>query len=187
MSDHNGTAPSGQNATAPSAQNGTANGGKGGPGGAAPAHGPGSSAPFSAELENDRLSKYLILVCGAVAVAMILWTLSNILIRYVRRVASLNNDTQRYFAIPSKKFSWFKKNLLYAPISRKRHNREIQLSSAVNIGTLPTRLQLLFIVGYFATNLAFCLVDIPFHDNFDTAASQLRNRTGVLAVVNMVR
>ncbi len=174
----NATAP--QNATAPHNATGAA------AGAAAGGHGSGSYPPLSAEAENDRLSKFLLLVCGCVALAVLTWVVANVLIRHVRRLVSLNNETQRYFALPSAKFSFVKRNILYAPISRKRHNREMQLSAAVNMGTLPTRLQLLFLVGYFTTNLVFCLIDIPFHANFDSAASQLRNRSGVLAVVNMI-
>ncbi len=170
----------GHNTTA--SQNATgAAGGKGAGG-----QGSGSYPPLSAELENDRLSKFLLIVCGTVAIAVIVWTLTNLLVRHMRRVVSLNNETQRYFAIPAKQLSFIKRNLVYAPILRRRHNREMQLSAAINMGTLPTRLQLFFLIGYFATNIAFCVMDIPFHGNFDSAASQLRNRTGVLAVVNMI-
>jgi hypothetical protein len=168
------------------AQNATAGSSGGGGGGQGGGHGAGSFESISAELENDRLGNFLLIVCGSVAVAMIAWVISNLVVRYVRRVASLNNDRQRYFAQPSWKMSWFKKNLLYAPISRKRHNREIQLSSAINIGTLPTRLQLLFLIGYAVANVVFSVWGIAFHDNFATGVSQLRNRTGVLAVINMI-
>jgi len=130
--------------------------------------------------------RFLLAVCGGLAVALLFWRLGNIAVRYLRTVTSLNNDRQVYYAQPSKNTSWFKRNVLYAPIYRKRHNRELQLSSAINMGTLPTRLQLALLVGYFATNVAFSVVGIQFHSNFDTAASQLRNRTGVLSVVNMV-
>ncbi|KAF3059220.1 Ferric/cupric reductase transmembrane component 2 [Daldinia childiae] len=69
---------------------------------------------------------------------------------------------------------------------RKRHNREFQLSSAINVGTLPTRFQFLFLVGYFATNIAFCVIHIPFAESFADACKQLRNRSGTLAVANMI-
>jgi hypothetical protein len=35
-------------------------------------------------------------------------------------------------------WSNIKKYILYAPLGKKRHNRELQLSSAVNVGTLPS-------------------------------------------------
>ncbi|ERS99683.1 uncharacterized protein SPSK_08899 [Sporothrix schenckii 1099-18] len=144
------------------------------------------SPAFNPGLENRLLAKYLLLIVGSVAAAMFVYRATYALLRHVRTVTSLQNETQRYYARPHAKTSWLKRNLVYAPIFHKRHNREIQLSSAVNIGTLPTRLQLAFIVAYFCTNVAFCLIDIQLHSNFATAAAQLRNRSGVLAVVNMV-
>ena len=102
-------------------------------------------------------------------------------------MACLNNDTQRYFVAPSQAFASFKKHLIYAPVFSKRHNREFKLSAAVNVGTLPTRLQLLFLMAYFGTNVVFCVVSITWDGAFATVCQQLMNRTGVLAVVNMVR
>jgi hypothetical protein len=99
-------------------------------------------------------------------------------------MACLNNDTQFYFTRPSEKFAAIKKHILYAPVFSKRHNREFQLSTAINVGTLPTRLQLAFLVGYLGTNVIFCVYGIQFSGT--TAAQYLRNRTGILAVVNMV-
>ena len=34
--------------------------------------------------------------------------------------------------------------------------------------------------------IAFCVIDIPFSSNLDTAAPLLRNRAGTLAIVNMI-
>lgn len=137
-------------------------------------------------MENESLSNYLLIVCGAVSAALIVWRVTTGLARYIRTVTNLTNDTQRYYARPSGKFSWIKKNLLYSPLFRKRHNREFQLSSAINVGTLPTRFQFLFLFAYFATNVAFCVINIPFAGSFNDACKQLRNRSGTLATVNMI-
>ncbi|KAF7539864.1 hypothetical protein G7Z17_g12311 [Cylindrodendrum hubeiense] len=138
------------------------------------------------EEDNVALSNYLFIICGAVSVAVIIWKLADVINKTVRKVACLNNDRQRYFAIPSSTLASVKRHVLYAPIFRKRHNREIQLSSAVNIGTLPTRFQLLFLTSYFATNVVFCVIDIPFAQTNEIAAAGLRNRAGVLSVLNMI-
>ncbi|KAK4137808.1 hypothetical protein BT67DRAFT_371611 [Trichocladium antarcticum] len=132
------------------------------------------------------LSHYLLIVLGAISAALAIWRITTLLVRYVRTVTCLQNDTQRYFAQPSEKYSWLKKNVVYAPILSKRHNREFQLSSALNAGTLPTRLQLVFLLGYLATNVAFCVITIDFSGEFTAVAKLVRNRTGVLAVVNMI-
>ncbi|KAK3692804.1 ferric reductase like transmembrane component-domain-containing protein [Podospora appendiculata] len=132
------------------------------------------------------LSNYLYVVLGSISVALIAWRIFTVLTRYIRTVSCLNNDRQTYFATASAKVSWFKKNVQYSPILGKRHNREFQLSSAVNVGTLPTRLQLVFLAGYFATNIAFCVMTIDFSQPFAAVSSLVRNRTGILATVNMV-
>ncbi|KAI0180885.1 ferric reductase NAD binding domain-containing protein [Hypoxylon sp. FL1284] len=152
----------------------------------AAASGEGQAAGWTPKMENESLSNYLLIICGAVSIALIVWRVSTGLTRYIRTVTSLNSDTQRYYVQASTKFSWIKKNLLYSPLFSKRHNREFQLSSAINVGTLPTRFQFLFLVAYFATNVAFCVVNIPFAESYADACKQLRNRSGVLATVNMI-
>ncbi|PVH86809.1 hypothetical protein DL98DRAFT_285643 [Cadophora sp. DSE1049] len=139
-----------------------------------------------ANVLNQDFYNYLFIICGSLVVAMIMWRMSTELVKYVRQLTSLNNDTQSYFVAPSEKFASFKKHLLYAPVFSKRHNREFQLSSAVNMGTLPTRLQLAFLVGYFGTNIAFCVVSINWDLAYADTLKQLRNRTGILSVVNMI-
>ncbi|KAI0901903.1 ferric reductase like transmembrane component-domain-containing protein [Annulohypoxylon nitens] len=149
------------------------------------APGQGQASGWTPAMENESLSNYLLIICGAVSAALIIWRITVALTTYIRTVTSLTNETQRYYVRTSSKWAWVKKNLLYSPLFRKRHNREFQLSSAINVGTLPTRFQFLFILGYFATNVAFCVVHIPF-ESFQDAAKQLRNRSGTLAVVNMI-
>ncbi|KAI5460071.1 ferric reductase like transmembrane component-domain-containing protein [Mariannaea sp. PMI_226] len=138
------------------------------------------------EISNEQLSNYLFIICGAISVAVIVWRLTDVINKLVRKIAGLNNDRQRYFTIPSPNFAALKRHLLYAPILNKRHNREIQLSSAVNIGTLPTRFQMLFLTAYFAVNVIFCVIEIPFAETVDIAAAQIRNRAGVLSTLNMI-
>lgn len=140
----------------------------------------------AAEAKNGNLAKYLMIVCGAVSAAVIVWKVCERIIRLTRHVSCLNNDKQRYFAIPSQRVASLKRNLLYAPVFSKRHNREIQLSKAINVGTLPTRFQLLFLVAYFVSNIIWCVIDIDYSADMKSACSIIRNRTGVLSTVNMV-
>lgn len=146
----------------------------------------GSNSAIDPKVENVLLSNYLYYVLAVLGAVVIIYEVYILLVRYMRTVGALNNPTQHYFARESWRDAFFKRSIQYAPIWNKRHNREFALSSAINMGTLPTRLQLIVLAGYFATNVAFCVVDISFHGNFDTWIDQLRNRTGVLAVVNMV-
>lgn len=139
-----------------------------------------------ADMFNDAFYNYLFIVCASMIAFMFLWRVTIEGIKYVRTLTCLANDTQRYYAIPSAKWASFKKHILYAPIFSKRHNREIQLSSALNVGTLPTRFQLFVLAGYFGTNVAFCVISIDWNQSYATAAKELRNRTGILSVVNMI-
>jgi hypothetical protein len=144
------------------------------------------AAVNAAGLDQD-FYNYLLIICGALVVALVIWRVWSESVKHVRMLTCLNNETQRYFTLPSQSYASFKKHFLYAPIFSKRHNREFQLSAAINVGTLPTRFQLLFLMSYFGTNIAFCVVSIDWHEDFVTVAMQVRNRTGILAVLNMVR
>ncbi|KAK2630133.1 hypothetical protein QTJ16_000953 [Diplocarpon rosae] len=135
---------------------------------------------------NQDFYNYLFIICGSLVVAMMCWRVGIESVKYVRHLTCLNNETQSYFVAPSERFASFKKHLLYAPVFSKRHNRELQISSAINMGTLPTRLQGLFLMAYFGTNVAFSVVSIDWSLPYADALVQLRNRTGVLAVVNMI-
>lgn len=145
-----------------------------------------TAAASNADALNQDFYNYIFIVLASLIVALGIWRFGIESVKYVRTLTCLNNDTQRYFAVPSRAFAAIKKNILYAPVFRKRHNREIQLSAAINVGTLPTRFQLVFLAGYFGTNIAFCVVSIQWSASYKTVCDQLRNRTGTLAVVNMV-
>ncbi|KAH8803705.1 ferric reductase like transmembrane component-domain-containing protein, partial [Xylogone sp. PMI_703] len=116
---------------------------------------------------------------------LLVWRVAIASFRYLRKLTSLNDNAQTYFARPSTTFAAFKKHVLYAPVFRKRHNREFQLSSAITIGTLPTRLELIFLIAYSATNVAFSFAHIEWTNPL-LITQQLRNRTGILSMVNMI-
>ncbi|TVY23636.1 Ferric reductase transmembrane component [Lachnellula hyalina] len=139
-----------------------------------------------AKAHNQDFYNYIFIVLASLIAAFTLWRVGIESVKYVRTLTCLNNDTQKYFAVPSKSWASFKKHLLYAPVFSKRHNREIQLSSAMNVGTLPTRFQLIFLLSYFGTNVIFCVYSIDWALPAASAAKELRNRTGILAVVNMI-
>jgi len=146
--------------------------------------------PSPADLENFRICNYTLYTWIAIVAALLAyrWTLT--LHRHIRRLVNINQGTssdgrQKYFSMPGEKFAAVKRHLITAPLFRKRHNREFKMSAAMNVGTLPGRLQTLFIAGYFAMNIAFCVISINWNDKksfYDDA----RNRTGVLATLNMI-
>ncbi|KAG0651412.1 Ferric reductase B [Hyphodiscus hymeniophilus] len=84
--------------------------------------------------------------------------------------------------------SWWKvkKHVLYAPLWKKRHNREIRLSSAMNMGTLPSRFHFILLTLYVISNFAYCAaLNYNELDKYSVVA-ELRGRSGVLAVINMI-
>ncbi|KAI1472559.1 ferric reductase like transmembrane component-domain-containing protein [Daldinia caldariorum] len=81
---------------------------------------------------------------------------------------------------------WMKRNLIYAPLWKKRHNREIKISSAISIGTLPSRLHSVILGVYLISNLVYlCHVDW-YQENRYALAAEIRGRSGMLSLVNMV-
>jgi len=88
-----------------------------------------------------------------------------------------------------RQWSWMpglKRRVLYAPLWKKRHNREIRLSAAVNMGTLPSRLHALLLFVYLGSNIAYMfLLDWSKENKFSLLA-EVRGRAGTLALVNMV-
>jgi predicted ferric reductase len=108
---------------------------------------------------------------------------------HMRRISAMSTSRsqQNYWAYDSSPI-WpaFKKDILYAPLGKKRHNREIQLSKASNYGTIPSRLHLILLVLYVASNIAYC--SILDYGRIEKAAiiAEVRGRTGILATANMV-
>jgi len=115
---------------------------------------------------------------------IVLWKVFRGLMKYVRKVASIHDHNQHYFAIPDQNLSFLKKNILYAP-TWPSQGRVFKLGS-VNAGVVPSRIELFFLTTYFLINVVFSLLYIPFRSSAPDAMIQLRNRTGCLAVVNMV-
>jgi hypothetical protein len=107
----------------------------------------------------------------------------------IRLVANLgsNGDNQTYWKITQ--WSWMpglKRRLMYAPLGHKRHNREFRLSSAMHMGTLPSRLHSIIIAFYVLTNLIYMVVLNWNNENRFSFVAELRGRSGTLSVVNMV-
>ena len=140
--------------------------------------------------EMSDLTKYMghnfLYALSACVVAIFIFRIVLYVNQYIRTIACITNNTQRYFAIPNTNWSWFKNKILYAPVLRVRHNREIRLSSAVNMGTLPTRFQALFLLSIVVTNVTVCVYGIPWSDPSFKVLPFLRNRTGTVSVANLI-
>lgn len=108
---------------------------------------------------------------------------------YVRLLYCLKADRaqQVYWSIDRNSFwPWLKRNIIYAPLGKKRHNREIQLSSAITYGTLPSRVHTLLLTVYIVSNMMFCALLDYGNPNKAAVFAEFRGRTGVLATVNLI-
>lgn len=139
-----------------------------------------------ADIQNVRICWWLGYTWAATVAALLVHRMWLTGIRYVRTLACLENEKQQYFITPHSTYAKIKRHVLDAPFLRKRHNREFALSNAVNMGTLPGRLQMMYLVGYVAMNIVFCVYTIDWSAQSSTLAGQVRNRTGVLSVMNML-
>lgn len=126
---------------------------------------------------------------GIVALIILGIRILEILWAKLRQVSAMSQpcDKQGYWKVSQ--WSWMpslKKHLTYAPLLRKRHNREFRLSSAVNVGTLPSRLHSLLLFLYVTSNITYIFIlDWSVKNKFALCA-ELRGRSGTLAVVNMI-
>lgn len=150
-----------------------------------------SPEEINAENENWKLIKYTAWTWACIVAALLAYRVAIRLLRNVRRVANLShgtagNNNQLYFTIPDENWAKFKRYWLIAPLFRKRHMREFKLSAAMNVGTLPSRIQCFWLLSYLALNLATCLVNIHWDMDKTVWLTDLCNRTGTVATVNLI-
>ncbi|KAH6689502.1 ferric reductase like transmembrane component [Plectosphaerella plurivora] len=81
---------------------------------------------------------------------------------------------------------WLKKNIIYSPFWKKRHNREFKLSAAGHMGTLPSRLHSIILFIWLTSNLIYMVFLNWSNANVYSFMAELRGRSGTLSVVNMV-
>jgi Ferric reductase like transmembrane component/Ferric reductase NAD binding domain/FAD-binding domain len=154
-----------------------------------------SVAPYTHGLDGValRLDHQLISILWAsmitVALLVLAFRVYQLFSSHLRHIYSLSADhvQQNYWTFDKTTiWPWLKVVLLYAPLGKKQHNREIQLSSAVNYGTIPGRIHTLLLLLYVISNIVYCcLLDFG---NPEKAAliAEVRGRAGILATVNMV-
>ncbi|PHH68651.1 hypothetical protein CDD80_7368 [Ophiocordyceps camponoti-rufipedis] len=126
---------------------------------------------------------------GIVALTVLVVRILEILWAKLRQVSAMSQprDKQSYWKVSQ--WDWMpplKKHLIYAPLLHKRHNREFRLSTAVNVGTLPSRLHSMLLMLYVGSNIAYMFALNWRVANKFAVCAELRGRSGTLAVVNMV-
>ncbi|KAF3481181.1 FreB [Arthroderma uncinatum] len=138
----------------------------------------------------DRLVTLLLCVSiGAVCLFILITRFTQMSHSYLRQVtsATASPNQQRFWgAEQSTLWADIKNHVLYAPLGRKRHNREFKLSEAVNVGTLPSRFHSVLLIFYLLSQVAYCSVLDYRANNKAALVAELRGRSGNLAVLNMI-
>lgn len=125
---------------------------------------------------------------GALAILVLVMRLTERFKKHYRHVVSMSvpGEYHAYWARNNTQWWKIKKHILYAPFWNKRHNREIRLSSAINMGTIPSRFHTILLSAYLLSNIAYCAaLDYSLSDKYAVVAS-LRGRSGTLAVCNII-
>ncbi|KAL2050074.1 hypothetical protein ABVK25_009684 [Lepraria finkii] len=137
---------------------------------------------------DDSLTNILWLSIGALCLVILCVRFGQMGNAHLRHLLNLNASAlQQSYWSEDRTSIWpkLKNNLLYAPLWRKRHNREFQLSRAMNVGTLPSRLHTLILSVYLISNIIYCMY-LDYRDPKPKIMAELRGRTGHLSIVNML-
>ncbi|KAI0476221.1 putative FAD binding protein [Xylariaceae sp. FL0804] len=128
---------------------------------------------------------------GIFALMVLLVRMLQITQSHLRHVSAMSSSssssTQGYWKMAQ--WRWMpalKKHLIYSPLWKKRHNREAKLSTAVSIGTLPSRLHFIILAIYLFSNFVYMLYLDWSRANRYSLVAEIRGRSGTLAAVNMV-
>ncbi|KAF2403670.1 hypothetical protein EJ06DRAFT_287357 [Trichodelitschia bisporula] len=146
-----------------------------------------ASGPDPDDVTNWYIIKCLLWAWLAVAGSTIAYTMYMHSVRYIRTVACLNDHNQKFFARPVGWQGALKKHIFDAPLFRTRHHREFRLSSAINnVGTLPSRLETIWILSYVAVSVALTVMNIKWGLGTVKVCEQVIKRTGFMAIMNMI-
>lgn len=143
------------------------------------------AAQARADERDTRYANRILFLLGVLVAAFTIYRLVIYCVCYIRTLACINNSTQKYFRAPTPAFARIKEHVIYAPLFRKRHHQEFSLFGAT-LGILPSRFQTIFFVAVIGMNVALSVCHIPWDGPQQAALKQFRNRTGTLAVVNMI-
>ncbi|KAK7917054.1 ferric reductase like transmembrane component [Apiospora marii] len=126
---------------------------------------------------------------GILALTMLTIRLMAIAWTKLRQVSAMSSPGEKQTYWKFSQWSWMpsiKNHLIYAPLWNKRHNREIRLSSAISIGTLPSRFHFILLGLYFSSNFVYMFVLNWANTNKWSFYAEVRGRSGTLAAVNMI-
>ncbi|OAL56324.1 hypothetical protein IQ07DRAFT_4226 [Pyrenochaeta sp. DS3sAY3a] len=141
----------------------------------------------------DQIGNYIwvdtfLYMLAGMSIVLLGLRISNMWWRHNRHLTTMGNPTrQAYWATNQTTWwPWLNRHVLVAPLWKKKHNAQFQISSAIDNGTLPGRWHTIMLVVYVALNTAWCLA-LPYNvlDHKETIAA-LRGRSGTLAALNLI-
>lgn len=138
---------------------------------------------------DSKLVKMMWLTIFLVVGTIFALRLAELFVAYIRTIYCMTRTAaqQTYYTLDHfPLWSWLKKNLIYAPLFKKRHNRELQISSVVNYGTLPGRIHFLLLFVYALSQIIYCVMLDWKTSEKGKLMAELRGRSGILATVNMI-
>ena len=147
-----------------------------------------TQAQYIAELQNFLFAGYIVVALGFFGVFLLVHRLANTMHRYLRTISCVQSEKQSYFKRPAFLYAKVKQNIIYAPLFRVRHSRELILLKRWSVGGLPMRFQSFFIVGMIVMNITVCLVGLPYAagTSSETFLTSLQHRTGTVTVSNLL-
>ncbi|KAL2753949.1 hypothetical protein ACRALDRAFT_2109981 [Sodiomyces alcalophilus JCM 7366] len=126
---------------------------------------------------------------GGMALIVLIIRLGQIVWANLRRITamSLPAENQEYWKRAQWSWMpWLKRQIIYAPFWKKRHNREFRLSKAGHMGVLPSRLHSIILLIWAISNIVYMFILNWNQENVYAFAADVRGRSGTLSVVNMV-
>ena len=99
---------------------------------------------------------FLYLLVG-ISGLLLLLRISNMWWKHSRHLSAMGNSKQKYWEVNRTSWwPWLNRHVLMAPLWKKKHNAQFQISSAIDNGTLPGRWHTIMLVIYVALNVAWC-------------------------------
>lgn len=126
---------------------------------------------------------------GVIGVLILVVRIVCLGLSWIRQVSTMPMPAHSQGYWKRQQWNWMpklKKHLIYSPLWKKRHTKEIRLSSALSVGTLPSRFQTLILAVYVISNFVYMFVLGWTQENKFALCAELRGRSGTLALVNMV-
>lgn len=145
--------------------------------------------PFADDY-NDSYAGDLAIALACCAFVVFAYRISVFLFSRARDRVRLSDDGKASITTPNARFTFIKRHIIYAPLFRTRQKDSMYLFRAVKMGILPTSVQTTFLTGVITMNVVLCVHNMEWSlvgtGQSDILLNHLRNRTGTLAMMNMI-